>query len=48
MDNVCKCISCEAVDCKYNKDCNCVRDSIKVGCCCGGENCTCCESFENR
>ena len=43
------CIRCDVTKCRHNADgANCALSSIKVGCCCNSEQCTCCEDYAER
>ena len=49
MQNVNSCIGCNVSDCKFNVEGkNCSLSHIHVGCGCSAEQCTCCDSFENK
>lgn len=49
MENVNFGIGCDVTSCKYNHDgCNCTLNKIQVGCTCGGDACTCCESYSEK
>ena len=43
------CIRCDVTKCRHNADgANCGLSSIKVGCGCSNEQCTCCEDYAER
>lgn len=47
MNNVNSCIGCNVNECKFNVEGkNCSLPHIHVGC--GEEQCTCCDSFEQK
>ncbi|MDE5721766.1 MAG: DUF1540 domain-containing protein [Clostridia bacterium] len=49
MDNVNFDIACNVNKCVHNHNgCNCSLNSIKVGCTCDSEVCTCCESYSEK
>lgn len=49
MKNVNRDIACNVDKCVHNfNGCNCQLESIKVGCTCDSEVCTCCESYSEK
>lgn len=49
MENINYDIACDVSSCKHNHNgSNCTLERIQVGCTCGMEHCTCCESYSER
>lgn len=42
-------IACNVENCSHNyAGVNCTLGKIKVGCACGADTCTCCESYDKK